>query len=136
MRLVATYGPLCAACTTQFSECVDHDQSTQLARGFLCGDCNGLVDRCPHVSGCPYMDYLAYPPARVLGIRYPKRGRPAQITLAADERRARREQQLPSTKTCLHTPAPSDEADSAHSGFRYSSASFAKCSGSGRASGT
>lgn len=39
----------------------------------LCRVCNSHVDWCPHLSGCPYADYLNTPPAAQLQLTYPQR---------------------------------------------------------------
>jgi len=70
-RLVDALGPTCQACGTRPGEVVDHDHLTWLVRGLVCAFCNGGVDRCPHVDGCRWADYLNRPPALTLGIRYP-----------------------------------------------------------------
>jgi hypothetical protein len=38
----------------------------------LCRVCNSHVDWCPHLSGCPYADYLTTPPAARLQLIYPQ----------------------------------------------------------------
>jgi hypothetical protein len=89
--LVATFGPTCMTCPTP-GDRVDH-HATGLVRGLLCNWCNGRVDRCLHVDGCAFANYLTGPPAAGMKIRYPNRGRPPRSpSLDAAGRRARREE--------------------------------------------
>lgn len=84
--LVNELGTACAICG-RTGQKVDHDHCTDLVRGLLCITCNGLVDCCPHVSGCKFQRYLDDPPAAPLRIRYPgssdtrssRRARQAQL---------------------------------------------------------
>lgn len=53
----------CAICGGGGVGFMDHDQFTGWVRGMLCGNCNNLIDMCPHVTGCQFGDYLNNPPA-------------------------------------------------------------------------
>ncbi|MET9263691.1 endonuclease domain-containing protein [Amycolatopsis sp. NPDC004079] len=79
-RLLEAFGPMCAICVVNEAAVVDHDHETGLCRGLLCYSCNKWVDLCPHPCRCPYADYLTDPPARLLGIRYPNRGRKPRLS--------------------------------------------------------
>ncbi|MFM9452510.1 hypothetical protein [Streptomyces europaeiscabiei] len=39
----------------------------------LCQPCNSSIDGCPHLSGCPWADYLDNPPAAHLQLLHPDR---------------------------------------------------------------
>ncbi|WP_203935537.1 endonuclease domain-containing protein [Planosporangium mesophilum] len=71
-QLAAALGPRCHACRLRPGTDVDHDHFTGLVRGLLCEHCNSHVDKCVHVSGCPWADYLNDPPAAYLRLRYAK----------------------------------------------------------------
>jgi hypothetical protein len=95
-RLIASYGPQCAACGARFGAFVDHDHDTDLVRGLLCIWCNSHVDTCPHLpTRCLYAAYLARPPAAGLALRYPNRGRPRPVALTDDVLRRRHAEILP-----------------------------------------
>ncbi|WP_329243080.1 endonuclease VII domain-containing protein [Actinoallomurus sp. NBC_01490] len=70
-RLIEALGADCHACRRCPGTMVDHDPFTAYARGLLCRNCNTHVDECPHLSGCPWADYLADPPAAPLRLLYP-----------------------------------------------------------------
>lgn len=72
-ELVEWLGADCTICRVNEGSAVDHDNRTGLVRGFLCRDCNLFLERCLHVDGCPFADYLNDPPAAPLGLVYPKR---------------------------------------------------------------
>lgn len=72
-RLVDTLGPLCAGCNDAWGNYIDHDHFTGLVRGLLCQPCNSSIDGCPHLSGCPWADYLDSPPAAHLQLLHPDR---------------------------------------------------------------
>jgi hypothetical protein len=72
-RLVDTLGPLCAGCHDAWGNYIDHDHFTGLVRGLLCQPCNSSIDGCPHLSGCPWADYLDNPPAAHLQLLHPDR---------------------------------------------------------------
>jgi hypothetical protein len=72
-RLVAELGPLCHACRQAPALAIDHDHFTGLVRGLLCRNCNAAVDRCPHVRGCRWAEYLNNPPAAHLRLSVPNR---------------------------------------------------------------
>ena len=38
----------------------------------LCILCNARVEECTHLRGCAVAEYLNYPPAQGMGLRYPK----------------------------------------------------------------
>lgn len=69
--LIDTLGLRCHCCQSGFGSFVDHDHFTGIVRGLVCADCNSQVDKCRHLSGCPFADYLNDPPAEWLGTRYP-----------------------------------------------------------------
>ncbi|MEU4360288.1 endonuclease domain-containing protein [Promicromonospora sp. NPDC023987] len=77
-RLTTNFGPGCACCQTAIAVAVDHDPVTGLVRGYLCRDCNTRVGGCLHVSGCAFADYLNDPPARALGLVYPRTPSPRE----------------------------------------------------------
>ncbi|MFC8797197.1 endonuclease domain-containing protein [Promicromonospora sp. NPDC057138] len=77
-RLTTEFGPGCACCQTAIAFAVDHDPVTGLVRGYLCRDCNTRVGGCLHASGCGFADYLNEPPARVLGLVYPRTPTPRE----------------------------------------------------------
>lgn len=68
-------GPGCATCSNPWATVIDHDHLTGKIRGYLCRDCNGAVDNCRHLEGCPYAAYLASPPAAHLDLVHPDAGR-------------------------------------------------------------
>ena len=70
-ELRSIQGLSCGACHKQLSTVIDHDHVTGMVRGLLCTPCNVAVDSCPHLSGCPFAEYLNTPPAPA-GIRYPR----------------------------------------------------------------
>lgn len=70
--LVDARGPACNICGVDFGQFVDHDHLTGAVRGQLCRNCNGFVELCTHVSGCPYSDYLNAAPAAALGLVHPR----------------------------------------------------------------
>lgn len=74
-RLVDHFGPGCAVCSNPWAAVVDHDHLTGLVRGYLCRDCNGGVDACRHLEGCPCAAYLVNPPALSLGVLHPDKSR-------------------------------------------------------------
>ncbi|MCH9732230.1 MAG: endonuclease VII domain-containing protein [Actinomycetia bacterium] len=73
LRLNAKFGASCQVCGLSPAVMVDHCHFSGLVRGVLCHDCNSQVDRCAHLSGCSYADYLSDPPAFGMGIRYPNK---------------------------------------------------------------
>lgn len=77
IRLVAEFGAVCQACRRMPVAAVDHDHRTGLVRGLLCGPCNTWIDTCPHLSACPWADYLNDPPAGQLNVRYPRLRKPS-----------------------------------------------------------
>lgn len=77
IQLAAQFGGGCHACRRGLAAAVDHDHRTGLVRGLLCRNCNSRVDSCPHLSGCPWADYLNNPPAAPLKLRYPRPRKPA-----------------------------------------------------------
>lgn len=72
ISLTEHLGPHCHACHRRPGQSVDHDHFTGLVRGMLCIHCNTHIDTCPHLSGCPWADYLNDPPAAHLALHYPK----------------------------------------------------------------
>ena len=70
-QLVDALGPGCNICTDPWAQLVDHDHLTGKIRGYLCRWCNAAVDRCRHLDGCPYADYLNHPPANHLNLTHP-----------------------------------------------------------------
>ncbi|MER5393094.1 endonuclease domain-containing protein [Saccharopolyspora sp. NPDC002686] len=71
--LIDAFGATCPTCRTNPATDIDHDHFTGLVRGLLCQYCNSWVDRCLHLSGCPFAEYLTNPPATRLRLRYPQR---------------------------------------------------------------
>lgn len=72
-RLVDELGEACHACGGARGVFIDHlDAPGRLVRGLLCRHCNSQVDGCMHLSGCVWASYLDDPPARHLGLRYPR----------------------------------------------------------------
>lgn len=69
-QLVAELGPSCGACRRRPGTVVDHDHFTGLVRGLLCVHCNTWIDRCPHLTGCVWGDYLNHPPTAHLRLAY------------------------------------------------------------------
>lgn len=65
-------GEGCSLCRGRPARVLDHDHYTGLVRGYLCTDCNGLVDRCRHLEICPAVEYLNTPSACHLAITYPE----------------------------------------------------------------
>lgn len=72
IQLTAELGRFCHACRRGPAFAVDHDHFTGLVRGMLCRVCNSHVDHCPHLSDCPYADYLNNPPAAPLQLTFPQ----------------------------------------------------------------
>jgi hypothetical protein len=70
--LIATLGAWCHGCGRRVGVTVDHDHFTGMVRGLLCRHCNTHIDGCPHVTDCPWADYLDSPPAAGLQLRHPK----------------------------------------------------------------
>jgi hypothetical protein len=70
IRLAAELGRHCHACRQGPTFAVDHDHFTGLIRGMLCRNCNSQVDHCPHLTGCPFADYLNNPPAARLQLTF------------------------------------------------------------------
>ena len=70
-ELRSIQGLSCGACHKQLSTVIDHDHATGMVRGLLCTPCNVAVDSCPHLSGCPFAEYLNDPPAPD-GLPYPR----------------------------------------------------------------
>lgn len=70
-RLIDSFGPWCAVCGYSYGIYLDH--LTGLVRGLLCHACNGGVEVCPHLTGCPCADYLNDPPALPLNLLHPAR---------------------------------------------------------------
>lgn len=64
-------GHQCHACGLRIGILVDHNHLTGMVRGLLCHHCNAWIDKCPHLDGCPWADYLNDPPATNLHLRYP-----------------------------------------------------------------
>lgn len=69
--LVDETGPRCAICRVNWATVIDHDHLTGMARGYVCTGCNGIVDRCTHLDGCAYAEYLNDPPAVGLALQHP-----------------------------------------------------------------
>jgi hypothetical protein len=70
--VIAALGPGCHACRHSPGLLLDHDHFDGWVRGIVCRDCNTHLDKCPHLAGCPWADYLNNPPARALQLRYPR----------------------------------------------------------------
>lgn len=70
-NLIDAFGVGCATCRNPWAAIVDHDHQTGLVRGYLCRDCNRVIDGCPHLAGCRFADYLQQPPAARLSITHP-----------------------------------------------------------------
>jgi len=68
---VDALGRMCSICTARPAVVLDHDHFTGIVRGILCRVCNNVVDRCRHVTGCRFSDYLDNPPGWPLQLRYP-----------------------------------------------------------------
>lgn len=77
IRLAAEFGRTCQGCGRAPADVIDHDHRTGLVRGVLCRNCNGRIDSCPHVAGCPWADYLNNPPAAGLKLRFPRSRKPS-----------------------------------------------------------
>ncbi|QVJ00369.1 hypothetical protein KGD82_16545 [Nocardiopsis eucommiae] len=71
---VQKLGRGCAVCGGSGVGVMDHDPFTGWVRGLLCDHCNNSIDRCPHLSGCGWADYLNDPPAWHLKADYPGLG--------------------------------------------------------------
>jgi hypothetical protein len=70
--LVSDLGRNCHACHRRIGVDVDHDPLSLQVRGLLCKTCNNHVETCPHVSGCPWADYLNSPPGAPWHLIYPR----------------------------------------------------------------
>lgn len=69
--LVESLGPLCSICKVDWGRHIDHEHTTGLVRGWLCGSCNTVEGLCLHDGdACPFSAYRASPPAAGLGLRY------------------------------------------------------------------
>jgi hypothetical protein len=66
--LLDALGPRCHACDRRPGQIIDHDHLSGLVRGLVCRHCNTALERCVHVSGCLWGDYLNNPPAWPLTI--------------------------------------------------------------------
>lgn len=90
-QLVELLGEDCTICEVNPAHAVDHDNRTGLVRGYLCRDCNLFLERCLHIDGCSYAEYLNEPPAASLGLVYPipreRRHRPENEALMHMARR-------------------------------------------------
>ncbi|WP_179730152.1 endonuclease domain-containing protein [Nocardioides kongjuensis] len=88
--LVDALGPTCHCCGERYPYAIDHDHETGIVRGYLCRDCNARIERCVHLSGCRFAEYLNSPPAEPLGLRHPKpvqrRDRASATAVAAQAR--------------------------------------------------
>ncbi len=69
--LIDALGPDCHCCGRFLGAYLDHDPFTGLIHGLVCQDCNSRVDRCPHLSGCCFANYLNAPPAPADGPEVP-----------------------------------------------------------------
>jgi hypothetical protein len=81
-QLLTTYGPACHACGRRVATQTDHDHFTGVIRGMLCNFCNTMIDRCLHLTGCRWADYLNNPPATPLQMIYTKWDGPQKRTVA------------------------------------------------------
>lgn len=70
--LIAALGPACHACYRSTGVFVEHNPDTLQVRGLACRHCNTWLETCPHLTDCPWGDYLNNPPAAHLGLTYPK----------------------------------------------------------------
>lgn len=80
-KFVEILGRGCAVCGGSGVGFMDHDPFTGWVRGMLYGDCNTRIDKCPHLNGCRFADYLNDPPAWKLKADYPGLGNKYQNTL-------------------------------------------------------
>lgn len=84
-RLLDTFGPHCMICETTYARAIDHDGITGCVRGYLCRRCNALAERCIHLAGCPYAEYLNDPPAAGWELTHP--GHKAMLRKHRDRRK-------------------------------------------------
>lgn len=87
--LVRHRGVMCHSCGLRRACVIDHDHDTGLVRGYVCLHCNAQMDRCLHLTGCAWADYLNNPPA--LPMRLPYKGRTVRIAPVSELVLAERE---------------------------------------------
>lgn len=103
--LVDELGPGCGGCGMAYGWAVDHCVITGRVRGYLCRDCNTQVERCLHISGCGFADYLNDPPAWELGLDYPNHAEVRTRGAAGREKWTRFQAAIQETPT-LRAAAP------------------------------
>lgn len=73
LAAIAALGDRCTICSSRPGQVLDHDHATGATRGHLDRECNQFVERCRHLDGCDFAEYLNAGPPRGLGI-YPAHG--------------------------------------------------------------
>lgn len=58
LGVIVALGDQCTICRSRPGQMIDHDHLTGATRGYLDRECNMVVDRCRHLDGCSFADYL------------------------------------------------------------------------------